>query len=518
MSYEINDRTLIEEMCGDIRNTAQNEYNKLQEKLNGEGKVLPDDFAFPLDEDIVGPDGALKKLLSDQENAISYSKARKLDDLWRALLNKSIICLRFFDIREPFLNNPNKAIVAYGIDKLEEYHLRYTEFESLMYGSSAYYRDHVFHAIRVWLLGVFCLLKKINTEETFITKLGLDGGATPPSKIDFFEYISMWTITALCHDLGYPLEKAEQILDKTRKMMREFVPSPNVWNNFGYSGTQDSINEYVLKFISTKMKEKSPIDKADVHDEKAGTTDEKEYLGRIQPKYYLKYAKSLESFQHGIISTIIIYKMLLYFLESDFNLNDDYVYKNEDARQFYIRREILRAIAAHTCPDAYNIHITTFSSLLFLCDEFQEWGRRTWNELYSGLKEDSISLEIEKFSCDEIDVQEEISLENVEDIEIIVQNIFRVFDRQYSLYKTTFRDGQDTAKRDFSLTKTMKFILPKKGAETREIIIKYGLPRSEASYFNIDLKHVGTHKKEYREKIEGKISRQMYYKDLKIDT
>lgn len=60
MSYEINDRTLIEEMCGDIRNTAQNEYNKLKEKLNGEGKALPDDFAFPLDEDIVGPDGALK--------------------------------------------------------------------------------------------------------------------------------------------------------------------------------------------------------------------------------------------------------------------------------------------------------------------------------------------------------------------------------------------------------------------------------------------------------------------------
>ena len=183
--------------------------------------------------------------------------------------------------------------------------------------------------------------------------------------------------------------------------------------------------------------------------------------------------------------------MLLYFLESDFNLNDDYVYKNEDARQFYIRREILRAIAAHTCPDAYNIHITTFPSLLFLCDEFQEWGRRTWNELYTGLKEDSISLEIKKFSCEEIDVQETINLENVEDIEIIVQNIFRVFGRQYSLYKTTFRDGQDTAKRDFSLTKTMKFILPKKGAETREIIIQYGLPKSDASYFLIDLSHVG---------------------------
>ncbi len=514
MSYEINDRTLIEEMCGDIRNTAQAEYEKLKERLKQEGRDLPGDFAFPLDEDIVGPEGYLKKLLSDQENAISYSKARKLDNLWRSLLNKSIVCLRYFDTREPFLDNPNKAIVAYGIDKLEEYHLRYTEFESLMYGSSAYYRDHVFHAIRVCLLGVFCLLKKINAEDAFITKLGLDGGANPPSKIDFFEYISMWTITALCHDLGYPLEKAEQILDKTRKMMREFVPNPNVWNNFGYSGTQDSINEYVLKFISTKMKEKTSDEKAD---EQTDAIVEKEYLGRIQPKYYLKYAKSLESFQHGIISTIIIYKMLLYFLESDFNLNDDYIYKNEDARQFYIRREILRAIAAHTCPDAYNIHITSFSSLLFLCDEFQEWGRRTWNELYTGLKEDSISLEIEKFSSDEIDIQEKISLESVEDIEIIVQNISRVFDRQYSLYKTTFRDGQYTAKRDFSLTKTMKFTLPKNGAQTREIIIKYGLPKSDASYFNIDLSNVGTSKEDYKKKIESKISKQMYYRDLKID-
>lgn len=71
---------------------------------------------------------------------------------------------------------------------------------------------NVFHAIRVWLLGIFCLLKKINAEDAFITKLGLDGGAKPPSKIDFFEYISMWTIAALCHDLGYPLEKAEQCL------------------------------------------------------------------------------------------------------------------------------------------------------------------------------------------------------------------------------------------------------------------------------------------------------------------
>lgn len=507
MSYKINDKTLLNEMCNDIRKTIQAQYNILEEEVKKNGQQLPDDFAHPLDEEIVGVDGILANLLSDEENSISYSKARKLDGLWRILLNKSIVCLRYFDTREPFQNNPNKAIVAYGIDKLDEYHRSYTEFEGLMYGSSAYYRDHVFHAIRVWLLGIFCLLKKMNEDQPFIEKLTLDGGAEAPSKICFFEYISMWTIIALCHDLGYPLEKAEQILDKTRKMMREFVPSPNIWNNFGYSGTQDNINEYVLKFISTKMKSATVLETAE---------NEKEFFGRIQPKYYLKYAKSLENFQHGIISTIIIYKMLLYFLESDFNLNDDYVYKNEDARQFYIRREILRAIAAHTCPDAYNIHITTFPSLLFLCDEFQEWGRKTWNELYTGLKEDSISLEIEKFSCEEVKIQETVNLDSVEEEEIIVQNISRVFERQYSLYKTTFRDGQYTAKRDFTLGKRMIFLLKDAGAEKREIVIRFELPKSEASYFEVDLSNIGDEKASYKENISKKISKEMYYKDLKF--
>ena len=137
------------------------------------------------------------------------------------------------------------------------------------------------------MLGVFILLKK-RDNELFIDKMSLDGGAESPRPIDFFECISMWTVIALCHDLGYPLEKAEQILEKTRKMMKEFIPNPSVWNNFSYSGTQDNINEYILKFISTKMKKipgNGQIEELD--DSAEGAT----YIGRIQPKYYLKYAK-----------------------------------------------------------------------------------------------------------------------------------------------------------------------------------------------------------------------------------
>lgn len=509
MSYTINDKTMIDELC-EFEATVQTEKEQLQASFEA---ITLGDFPHPLDSDIIGETGLLKKLTLEPDT-IAYSNAGQLDKLWSELLQKSILCLRYFDRREPFLNNSQKTIVAYGLEKLNDYHDRYTDFESLMYGASSYYRDHVFHAIRVWLLGMFCLIQPMpkneeNNKGAFISQLTLDGGADFPGNINFFEKISMWTVIALCHDLGYPLEKADQILDKTRKMMKEFIPNPNIWNNFGYSGVQDNINEYILKFISTKMK---------LHTEGADTPEEQlEYVGRIQPKYYLKYAKSLEHFQHGIISAVIIYKMLLYFLESDFNLNDDYIYEREDARQFYIRREILRSIASHTCPDAYNIHMTTFSSLLFMCDELQEWGRKSWNELYTGLSDSSISLTIDHFEPDGISVKEEINMKDIKDEQSVVQNIARVFKRQYSLYKTTFRDGQYTAKRDFDIVKEMVYTLSTKGASSRSITVSFCLPSNGESKFTVDLSNLTKgEKKGFAEKIESSISNLLYGADLKI--
>lgn len=515
-SYTIHDKNLIDVLCGEVQDIVKNETEALKQHYaemqnnTGEKIVFNPEFEHPLDDHILKADGPLKALLVGNEETISYSKANELDQLWLTLMKKAIYCLRYFDDREPFLRqSPPRSITAYGLDKLETYQRRYTDFESLMYGASSYYRDHVFHAFRVWMLGIFCLLKRFESgQERLIKKLELDGGAKLPGPINFFEYVSIWTITALCHDLGYPLEKSDQILEKTRKMMREFVPNPNIWNNFSYHGVQDNINEYILKFVSTKMKEKKSSD------EENGPT----YEGRIQPKYYLKYAKSLENFQHGIISAIIIYKMLLYFLESDFNLNDDYTYTQEDARQFYIRREILRAIASHTCSDAYNMHLTTFSSLLFLCDEFQEWGRKTWNELYTGLNESSISLKIEGFTANKVDVTETINMTNVKDPDLVMENICRAFERQYSLYKTTFRDGQYTSMRNFDLVKTMRYDLSPVSAQDQTIVVQYELLTSAGGGFKVDLSGLGDKEREekYKSMLQEKLHGKMYEKDLQI--
>ena len=76
-------------------------------------------------------------------------------------------------------------------------------------------------------------------------------------------------------------------------------------------------------------------------------------------------------------------KNLVYFLESDLDLSNPFT-DPEDARQFYIRREILRAIASHTCTDIYHLHPDSLAFILILADELQMSGRPTFSELKIG--------------------------------------------------------------------------------------------------------------------------------------
>lgn len=477
--YEVNDKTMI----GELQDCVKVVEDRAKDVFKG--REPPSGFVHPLDNEVIGPSGLLSGLLREGENEIPYTRAEAVDELWFELIDKSIRCLRFFDKREPYLESEGRPVIAYGMDSLKDYRDRYTAFESLMYGASPYYRDHVFHVVRVWLIGAFVLIRGVGKgegENGLVEDIRLDGDARFDGEISFFEKMSMWTICALCHDLGYPLEKAEQILDRTKDMMREFVPSPNILSNFSFTGTQDSINDYILRFMSTKMRRVGAWRDGSGDSSSAG---EPTYVGRIQPKYYLKYAKSLEKFQHGVISSVILYKMLLFFLESDFNMNDDYTYTQEDARQFYIRREILRAIASHTCSDTYNVHICTLLSLLFMCDELQEWGRKSWSELYTGVPAKSVRLALNSFTRERIDIIEEIELEGSGIVETAAETVVRLFKRQYSLYKTIFRDGQHTSQRDFDLRKKMKLGLPVRRSKRKCIEVTYEIPKGGSGRFSL---------------------------------
>lgn len=382
---------------------------------------------YPLD-DVIRQ--KLAELIESGSEYELFEKLTLVQDIWISLIKKSIVCLRYYDSREPFLQNRSKTPLAYGTDSLLDYFRKYTDFESLLYGGANHYRDHVVHVFRVWLLGIDILLRN-NCQ--YLDKIKIDQYC----QINPLEKLSVWTLISLSHDLGYPLEKSLQIVEKTREMMRNFVTNPIMNMDIDFSGVQNNMNDFVLRFMSSKMHKKK-----DGHES---------FVARLQPKYFFKFQKSLERNTHGIISSLILYKLLIFFMESDYSLHEDYTFEKEDVRQYYIRREILRAIASHTCPDVYQLNMCNMSYLLILCDESQDWGRKSLADLYVDdnvkytFKDVDIDMSSTPFVCK---VQDSYIISGGE-VEQSIQRILKRFLRQSKTYRILFRDGQDTAKRDF---------------------------------------------------------------------
>lgn len=420
---------------------ASTDYNIIQGVINSvehlreilTGEALVDVYReHPLDENSIQSLRGFLEIDENNEFAI-FKKVDQIKSLWKDLIKKSINCLRYYDTREPFHDNIEKHPHAYGLDELEKYFDKYTEFEALLYGGSKYYRDHVVHVFRVWLIGIKILLENGGD---YLSRVKIEDGYT----INSLEKISIWTITALTHDLGYPLEKALQIIEKTQDMMKSFIVNPIVSMDLSFNGVQNTMNDYVLRFVSSKMHRR---------------IGDNLYVARLQPKYYFKYQKSLENNSHGILSALIIYKMLVFFLESDYSINEDYTFTQEDSRQFYIRREILRSIASHTCHDVYQLTMFSFSFLLILCDDAQEWGRKSISDLYiergeiysfEGIEN---TMGLEGNTCTLMD---KYKVDKTSSIKRVLER----FEKQSKTYRDVFRDGQETTHRDFNFTRQIE--------------------------------------------------------------
>lgn len=412
---------------------------------------------YPLDGRIIEKLGNLEGKLRDEDDDYQLFRYRDdIDELWVVLLEKAIKCLRYCDSREPFMKavDQKKRPKAYGIDDLKKYYQRYTKFERVLYGSGQYYRDHVVHVMRTWLSGVELLVrndgKALKRMEIHDKQISLT--------LEPEEKLSIWTIIALTHDLGYPLEKAKSIIDVTQEMLGSFIANPDISVDFSFHGVQNYMNDYIVRLMSSKMEKRKCVDE--------DGAERTKYVARLQSKYYFKFQKSLEHNRHGILSTLIIYKLLTYFLESDYNLNEDYYFDEEDCRQFYIRREILRAIASHTCDDIYQMYMGSFSFLLRICDDTQEWGRKYLSELYvkSSREYELQNIDLSFCKPEEQKSEESDNLQinlctiteqmSVPDQVNAIDLIYR-FREQALVYVTIFRDGQDTDSRDFSFVRKL---------------------------------------------------------------
>ncbi len=401
----------------------------------------------------------LKKIKDDKNNFEFkfYPFHEIVLKLWRELLKDAIVYLKEMDKREKYHDWE-----TFGIDELYKYFKRFIEFEEVLYENIPYYRDHVFHVFRVFLIGIILLFKKnkekLNSlkiyqnddmfkeiekvyikelEEAYIKEMEKASKKAEKTYIKKIknekliqdnEKVAMWFIISLTHDLGYPLEKLTKINSKVREMLEAFGRSKIQEIDITFPQQGHFINDFVLKFISSRLERcnKSP----------------EEYKLHIQSKYWLKLSRAFEDYDHGIVSCVLLMKYLVYFLESDYLLDDFHTLKIMDQKQFQIRREILRSIAIHNCNDIYHLNINNFQFLLTFLDELQCWGRPSGRMTTHTL---GWRVKLEKFDNEKIDYT------------IILNTIHKdketrsIFLNICKKYTKIFRGAVDGANRDFDV-------------------------------------------------------------------
>jgi hypothetical protein len=329
----------------------------------------------------------------------------KLMELWRLVLTDALRTLKRRDPREwkkegviDFDSFFNEG--SLGVPELEKVVEAFAKFESLMYGASPdRYRDHVAHSFRVWIIGHRLLRGSLGGA------LATDAPLRGPGEalfVDTEEWECMWALTSLCHDIGYPLSMVEEI----NKLAKESLQQQGLRSvsdlRFSFSREMQPFYETIVELMSSKV-----VQTEDAPEE-AGQPegDRRRFFTHLQSKYYLKFLNALDQMDHGVTSALLTAKFLVYFLESDLSKDSRSPLKAEDARQSLIRREILRAIGSHSCPDIYHLRFNTLSFLLYIVDELQESGRPTLEEIQKGIQTpDEVTSRVLHFGEKEIDIE-----------------------------------------------------------------------------------------------------------------
>jgi len=92
----------------------------------------------------------------------------------------------------------------------------------------------------------------------------------------------------------------------------------------------------------------------------------------------LALLNSFENYEHGILSSYLIYKNLLPILRTPFyETGSQVVHDKNEIIKFLSNQSILKSIALHTCNFKQFSSYPSFDSLLVLSDEIEEFSRWT---------------------------------------------------------------------------------------------------------------------------------------------
>ncbi|MHA1437432.1 MAG: hypothetical protein ACTSPD_07615 [Promethearchaeota archaeon] len=364
-------------------------------------------------------------------------KIKKIHELWEILLKEAIYTLRKNDIEDQ-----HDFKQDFGIIEIRKYFKEFSEFEDILYGSVKYYREHSLHVIRVFLLGFYLLNNQkfansrdvinFNNIEIFSKSLKSEN-----DQKDLEDKQAIWTIIALTHDLGYPIQKISNINEKIRKIIEYYGPSGIEEFKYRLPLQNQNLNNFILEFISSKLK----INKQNNNN----------FYSVIQNKFYLKFSKAFEEFNHGIMSCILLMKHLVYFKESDYSHSHLSPLNRRDARQFQIRWEILRAIASHDNQDIYHVYPTKFPFILTICDDMQEWDRPILIRRFESRRE----IKINSFNKKEINY-EQLFPKN-KDMKLEINDLI-YFATKIKKYIKLFRSGPNSYERPFKFVFSYNFL------------------------------------------------------------
>lgn len=361
-----------------------------------------------------GKDAIVRSIQALRDANSIHKKIEAARDLWKLL----------FEAAMSFLD-ANK----HGYDSLFTYFDEFVEFEELIFASDSFYRDHTIHSLWVYFLGEYLYRKeefrpffhdmfedyKIAGElvNEFVAAGLVSAQGNVATAVGSLEELHqrqgvIRCITALAHDLGYPLKKIGKINKCISSILPHFSIDSYQEFKFNFTASQQPFIQGFLEFISTDFTlniiEKLPLkyqqavdsfisfnprtqefalDKAALaklpQEEFEGL---KEYITpRLSlmncPPKFLRYANDFEHQEHGILSAFLLMKKLWFFrnLRYGYNRPESLSSESMDFYKVNAAISIVSAVADHTSAGYQITSINNPSALLTFVDELEEFSR-----------------------------------------------------------------------------------------------------------------------------------------------
>lgn len=350
----------------------------------------------------------IKNLVAGLRDAEGMNdKVNTAKELWKVLFENSM----------SFIDSDKR-----GYDKLFDFFDEYVEFEELIFASDSFYRDHTLHCLWVYFLGEYVkknesfksFQKQINDDYFSIRKIQkaiLDAGVEEliPTFFDQINKLvsvgefddSIYCVSALTHDLGYPLKKIEKINKSIKKILPHFAINSFDEFNFAYTTIQEQYIEKFIEFLSTAIGITIDLKRDDINfddlfnEDDEGVNINKEAVQRLTEKQkkvikkqanvklrimkkksrIFAFSKDFEEYKHGIMSAFLLMKNVKSFSKLHFVETDNIEFADIDLADVIAKQKILTSMTCHT-SDGYQIEkMNDVAEYLTFIDELEEFSR-----------------------------------------------------------------------------------------------------------------------------------------------